>query len=134
MFLRSLNLLFYETLIPILATFLIMVDVPVNWQYQRAVSKALVDRIPDENASTQTVVRFICTLVSIIYQLVPALALEPFICVDMYFLTSSFVVMQVLMVVGAGRGPLVRASLQVFMFVPFDSFEIKDNPNQPINK
>ncbi|XP_071730514.1 protein arginine N-methyltransferase 1.5-like [Rutidosis leptorrhynchoides] len=42
-------------------------------QYQRAVSKALVDRISDENASTQTVV---------------------------------------LMVVGAGRGPLVRASLQ----------------------
>ncbi|KAI7752505.1 hypothetical protein M8C21_015856 [Ambrosia artemisiifolia] len=42
-------------------------------QYQRAVSKALVDRIPDENASTTTVV---------------------------------------LMVVGAGRGPLVRASLQ----------------------
>ncbi|XP_071737341.1 protein arginine N-methyltransferase 1.5-like [Rutidosis leptorrhynchoides] len=42
-------------------------------QYQRAVSKALVDKISDENASTQTVV---------------------------------------LMVVGAGRGPLVRASLQ----------------------
>ncbi|MFS7923026.1 putative methyltransferase [Helianthus anomalus] len=42
-------------------------------QYQRAVSKALVDRVPDENASTTTVV---------------------------------------LMVVGAGRGPLVRASLQ----------------------
>ncbi|CAA6671219.1 unnamed protein product [Spirodela intermedia] len=42
-------------------------------QYQRAVCKALVDRIPDENASTTTVV---------------------------------------LMVVGAGRGPLVRASLQ----------------------
>ncbi|KVH91541.1 Protein arginine N-methyltransferase [Cynara cardunculus var. scolymus] len=42
-------------------------------QYQRAVSKALVDRISDENASTTTVV---------------------------------------LMVVGAGRGPLVRASLQ----------------------
>ncbi|MFS7962729.1 putative methyltransferase [Helianthus anomalus] len=41
-------------------------------QYQRAVSKALVDRIPNENASTTTV----------------------------------------LMVVGAGRGPPVRASLQ----------------------
>jgi protein arginine N-methyltransferase 5 len=42
-------------------------------QYQRAVAKALVDRIPDEKASTSTTV---------------------------------------LMVVGAGRGPLVRASLQ----------------------
>lgn len=42
-------------------------------QYQRAVAKALVDRVPDENASTITTV---------------------------------------LMVVGAGRGPLVRASLQ----------------------
>ncbi|EYU29151.1 hypothetical protein ABFS82_05G121400 [Erythranthe guttata] len=42
-------------------------------QYQRAVAKALVDRVPDENASTVTTV---------------------------------------LMVVGAGRGPLVRASLQ----------------------
>ncbi|KAJ8548115.1 hypothetical protein K7X08_021351 [Anisodus acutangulus] len=42
-------------------------------QYQRAVAKALLDRVPDENASTITTV---------------------------------------LMVVGAGRGPLVRASLQ----------------------
>ncbi|KAJ1420140.1 S-adenosyl-L-methionine-dependent methyltransferase [Sesbania bispinosa] len=42
-------------------------------QYQRAISKALLDRIPDEEASSKTVV---------------------------------------LMVVGAGRGPLVRASLQ----------------------
>ncbi|KAL6530813.1 Protein arginine N-methyltransferase 5 [Orobanche gracilis] len=42
-------------------------------QYQRAVAKALVDRVPDENASSMTTV---------------------------------------LMVVGAGRGPLVRASLQ----------------------
>ncbi|KAI3470085.1 hypothetical protein Pfo_026748 [Paulownia fortunei] len=42
-------------------------------QYQRAVAKALVDRVPDENASRVTTV---------------------------------------LMVVGAGRGPLVRASLQ----------------------
>ncbi|GFQ03706.1 protein arginine n-methyltransferase 1.5 [Phtheirospermum japonicum] len=42
-------------------------------QYQRAVAKALVDRVPDENASSVTTV---------------------------------------LMVVGAGRGPLVRASLQ----------------------
>ncbi|KAH0643669.1 hypothetical protein KY289_034643 [Solanum tuberosum] len=42
-------------------------------QYQRAVAKALVDRVPDEKASTITTV---------------------------------------LMVVGAGRGPLVRASLQ----------------------
>ncbi|EPS73385.1 hypothetical protein M569_01367, partial [Genlisea aurea] len=42
-------------------------------QYQRAVAKALVDRVPDENASTLTTV---------------------------------------LMVVGAGRGPLVRASIQ----------------------
>ncbi|XP_010526290.1 PREDICTED: protein arginine N-methyltransferase 1.5 [Tarenaya hassleriana] len=42
-------------------------------QYQRAVAKALVDRVPDEKASTLTTV---------------------------------------LMVVGAGRGPLVRASLQ----------------------
>ncbi|XP_057434586.1 protein arginine N-methyltransferase 1.5 [Lotus japonicus] len=42
-------------------------------QYERAVSKALLDRIPDEEASVKTVV---------------------------------------LMVVGAGRGPLVRASLQ----------------------
>ncbi|KAM7490699.1 hypothetical protein LguiA_033620 [Lonicera macranthoides] len=42
-------------------------------QYQRAIGKALVDRIPDEMASTTTTV---------------------------------------LMVVGAGRGPLVRASLQ----------------------
>ncbi|MFS7964483.1 putative methyltransferase [Helianthus anomalus] len=41
-------------------------------QYQRAVSKSLVDRIPDENASTTTV----------------------------------------LMVIGARRGPHVRASLQ----------------------
>ncbi|KAL6544219.1 Protein arginine N-methyltransferase 5 [Orobanche gracilis] len=42
-------------------------------QYQRAVAKALVDRVPDKNASSVTTV---------------------------------------LMVVGAGRGPLVRASLQ----------------------
>ncbi|KAK4490880.1 hypothetical protein RD792_001595 [Penstemon davidsonii] len=42
-------------------------------QYQRAVAKALVDRVPDENATSVTTV---------------------------------------LMVVGAGRGPLVRASLQ----------------------
>ncbi|KAG5031024.1 hypothetical protein JHK85_015006 [Glycine max] len=42
-------------------------------QYQRAVSKALLDRVPDEEASVKTIV---------------------------------------LMVVGAGRGPLVRASLQ----------------------
>ncbi|MQL94125.1 hypothetical protein Taro_026774 [Colocasia esculenta] len=42
-------------------------------QYQRAVCKALLDKVPDENASTTTIV---------------------------------------LMVVGAGRGPLVRASLQ----------------------
>ncbi|KAL3645838.1 Protein arginine N-methyltransferase 5 [Castilleja foliolosa] len=42
-------------------------------QYQRAVAKALVDRVPDENASSVTTL---------------------------------------LMVVGAGRGPLVRASLQ----------------------
>ncbi|KAL4580944.1 hypothetical protein LXL04_017150 [Taraxacum kok-saghyz] len=46
-------------------------------QYQREVSKVLLDRISDENASTTTVV---------------------------------------LMVVGAGRGPLVRASLQVHKF------------------
>ncbi|KAL4570903.1 hypothetical protein LXL04_026567 [Taraxacum kok-saghyz] len=46
-------------------------------QYQRAVSKALLDRISDENASTTTVV---------------------------------------LMVVGAGQGPLVRASLQLHKF------------------
>ncbi|WMV40396.1 hypothetical protein MTR67_033781 [Solanum verrucosum] len=44
-----------------------------TWLYQRAVAKALVDRVPDEKASTITTV---------------------------------------LMVVGAGRGPLVRASLQ----------------------
>ncbi|XP_028102828.1 protein arginine N-methyltransferase 1.5-like [Camellia sinensis] len=42
-------------------------------QYQRAVSKALMDRVPDEEAS---------------------------------------MIITVLMVVGAGRGPLVRASLQ----------------------
>ncbi|KAK4757930.1 hypothetical protein SAY87_019231 [Trapa incisa] len=42
-------------------------------QYQRAVAKALIDRVPDDNASAVTMV---------------------------------------LMVVGAGRGPLVRASLQ----------------------
>ncbi|KAK6918362.1 PRMT5, oligomerization domain [Dillenia turbinata] len=42
-------------------------------QYQRAISKALVDRVPNENVET---------------------------------------IMTVLMVVGAGRGPLVRASLQ----------------------
>ncbi|KAF6139671.1 hypothetical protein GIB67_002476 [Kingdonia uniflora] len=48
-------------------------DVVKYSQYQRAVSKALMDRVPDEDACTTTTV---------------------------------------LMVVGAGRGPLVRASLQ----------------------
>ncbi|GKA22946.1 protein arginine N-methyltransferase 1.5 [Tanacetum coccineum] len=48
-------------------------DIVKYIQYQRAVSKALMDRIPDDMASTTTAV---------------------------------------LMVVGAGRGPLVRASLQ----------------------
>ncbi|CAL9118777.1 unnamed protein product [Musa acuminata var. zebrina] len=48
-------------------------DIVKYSQYQRAVCKALIDRVPDENASTK---------------------------------------ITVLMVVGAGRGPLVRASLQ----------------------
>ncbi|XP_042950340.1 protein arginine N-methyltransferase 1.5-like [Carya illinoinensis] len=48
-------------------------DVVKYIQYQRAICKALQDRVPEEKASTLTIV---------------------------------------LMVVGAGRGPLVRASLQ----------------------
>ncbi|KAL4577043.1 hypothetical protein LXL04_013144 [Taraxacum kok-saghyz] len=53
-------------------------------KYQRAVSKALLDRISDENASTTTIV---------------------------------------LMVVGAGQGPLVRASLQVKLHKDLLHFE-----------
>ncbi|CAA0838296.1 Protein arginine N-methyltransferase 1.5 [Striga hermonthica] len=61
-------------------------------QYQRAVAKALVDRVPDENASTVTTV---------------------------------------LMVVGAGRGPLVRASLQAAdeMERKLKVYAVEKNPN-----
>ncbi|TXG62421.1 hypothetical protein EZV62_013784 [Acer yangbiense] len=51
-------------------------------QYQRAISKALLDRVPDEEASSLTTV------------------------------SCAYPFADVLMVVGAGRGPLVRASLQ----------------------
>ncbi|KAK9097627.1 hypothetical protein Sjap_023124 [Stephania japonica] len=61
-------------------------------QYQRAVSKALVDRVPDEKASTITTV---------------------------------------LMVVGAGRGPLVRASLQAAEATgrKLKVYAVEKNPN-----
>ncbi|KAL1346776.1 hypothetical protein HN51_020327 [Arachis hypogaea] len=61
-------------------------------QYQRAVSKALLDRVPDEEAFTKTTV---------------------------------------LMVVGAGRGPLVRASLQAAEETgrKLKVFAVEKNPN-----
>ncbi|XP_022851252.1 protein arginine N-methyltransferase 1.5-like isoform X1 [Olea europaea var. sylvestris] len=61
-------------------------------QYQRAVSKALLDRVPDDQAST---------------------------------------VITVLMVVGAGRGPLVRASLQAAEETgrKIKVFAVEKNPN-----
>ncbi|KAK9097651.1 hypothetical protein Syun_024696 [Stephania yunnanensis] len=61
-------------------------------QYQRAVSKALFDRVPDEKASTITTV---------------------------------------LMVVGAGRGPLVRASLQAAEATgrKLKVYAVEKNPN-----
>ncbi|GFS41996.1 SHK1 binding protein 1 [Actinidia rufa] len=61
-------------------------------QYQRAISKALLDRISDEEASSKTT-------------LMVHSGWKGY---------GSFCshVQQVLMVVGAGRGPLVRASLQ----------------------
>lgn len=64
-------------------------------QYQRAVSKALLDRIPDEKASTVTTV---------------------------------------LMVVGAGRGPLVRASLQAAEETgrKLKVYAVEKNPNAVI--
>lgn len=64
-------------------------------QYQRAVSKALLDRIPDEKASTVT---------------------------------------SVLMVVGAGRGPLVRASLQAAEETgrKLKVYAVEKNPNAVI--
>ncbi|WOL06508.1 protein arginine N-methyltransferase 5 [Canna indica] len=64
-------------------------------QYQRAVSKALIDRVPDENASTA---------------------------------------IMVLMVVGAGRGPLVRASLQAAEETgrKLKVYAVEKNPNAVI--
>ncbi|KAF3325605.1 protein arginine N-methyltransferase 5 [Carex littledalei] len=64
-------------------------------QYQRAVSKALLDRVPDESASTTTTV---------------------------------------LMVVGAGRGPLVRASLQAAEETgrKLKVYAVEKNPNAVI--
>lgn len=64
-------------------------------QYQRAVSKALLDRVPDDNASTVTTV---------------------------------------LMVVGAGRGPLVRASLQAAEETgrKLKVYAVEKNPNAVI--
>ncbi|KNA06780.1 hypothetical protein SOVF_177920 isoform A [Spinacia oleracea] len=64
-------------------------------QYQRAVSKALLDRIPDEKASSVT---------------------------------------SVLMVVGAGRGPLVRASLEAAKETgrKLKVFAVEKNPNAVI--
>ncbi|KAJ3698660.1 hypothetical protein LUZ61_002365 [Rhynchospora tenuis] len=64
-------------------------------QYQRAVSKALLDRVPDETASTTTTV---------------------------------------LMVVGAGRGPLVRASLQAAEETgrKLKVYAVEKNPNAVI--
>ncbi|XP_039117798.1 protein arginine N-methyltransferase 5 [Dioscorea cayenensis subsp. rotundata] len=64
-------------------------------QYQRAICKALLDRIPDEKATTSTTV---------------------------------------LMVVGAGRGPLVRASLQAAEETgrKLKVFAVEKNPNAVI--
>ncbi|KAL4575416.1 hypothetical protein LXL04_022259 [Taraxacum kok-saghyz] len=64
-------------------------------QYQRVVSKALLDRISDENASTTTVV---------------------------------------LMVVGAGRGPLVRASLQVHNYTVWPNSPSQSRLLRKLNK
>ncbi|XP_042969172.1 protein arginine N-methyltransferase 1.5-like [Carya illinoinensis] len=61
-------------------------------QYQRAICKALQDRVPEEKASTLTIV---------------------------------------LMVVGAGRGPLVRASLQAAKetSLKLKIYAVEKNPN-----
>lgn len=88
-------------------------------QYQRAISQALIDRVPDEKASVITTV----------YSLTLSLSLSSFCwyCSIFYFFCSaccyvydevncySYIFAKVLMVVGAGRGPLVRASLQVVL-------------------
>ncbi|XP_057516470.1 protein arginine N-methyltransferase 1.5 isoform X2 [Amaranthus tricolor] len=64
-------------------------------QYQRAVSKALLDKVPDEKASSETIV---------------------------------------LMVVGAGRGPLVRASLEAARETSrrLKVYAVEKNPNAVI--
>ncbi|XP_076936425.1 protein arginine N-methyltransferase 1.5-like isoform X3 [Bidens hawaiensis] len=101
-------------------------------QYQRAVSKALVDRIPDEKASTTTAVSLLnyflhyqevifCFLIflTVAYHLETCALCNP-ICV-----------LQVLMVVGAGRGPLIRASLQAAEETgrKIRVFAVEKNPN-----
>ncbi|CAD5184249.1 protein arginine N-methyltransferase 5-like [Musa acuminata AAA Group] len=70
-------------------------DIVKYSQYQRAVCKALIDRVPDENASTK---------------------------------------IMVLMVVGAGRGPLVRASLQAAEETgrKLKVYAVEKNPNAVI--
>ncbi|XP_064983785.1 protein arginine N-methyltransferase 5-like [Musa acuminata AAA Group] len=70
-------------------------DIVKYSQYQRAVCKALIDRVPDENASTK---------------------------------------ITVLMVVGAGRGPLVRASLQAAEETgrKLKVYAVEKNPNAVI--
>ncbi|PWA74715.1 cytosol leucyl aminopeptidase [Artemisia annua] len=40
-----------------------------TWQYERVVSKALVDRIPDEKASTTTTLKLYYATSSIVHQL-----------------------------------------------------------------
>ncbi|RWW64884.1 hypothetical protein BHE74_00027841, partial [Ensete ventricosum] len=70
-------------------------DIVKYSQYQRAVCKALIDRVPDENTSTK---------------------------------------ITVLMVVGAGRGPLVRASLQAAEETgrKLKVYAVEKNPNAVI--
>lgn len=90
-------------------------------QYQRAVCKALQDRVPDEKASMITTVSdpvigvfaislilFVMYIMHLIWYLIKCNVLGKQRFTSLYFSCG-----QVLMVVGAGRGPLVRASLQV---------------------
>ncbi|KAK7282094.1 hypothetical protein RIF29_10629 [Crotalaria pallida] len=69
-----------------------------RFQYQRAVCKALLDRVPDEETSVKTTERL------------------------------------VLMVVGAGHGPLVRASLQAAEETgrKLKFYAVEKNPNSVV--
>ncbi|CAI5956562.1 unnamed protein product [Closterium sp. NIES-65] len=108
-------------------------------QYQKAVYAALMDRMPESKAESSTVV----SADSLHHSPAPVSCNSPFVARCFYYPSSrsmcliwslrpySHHLSQVLMVVGAGRGPLVRASLQAAAEAgrKLKVYAVEKNPN-----